>query len=69
MKSLYVAGDNEEISALFMRIEKYIKRISGDPDVLNFKDYRRDDRKKDAGSGVKQNMANLDGGMQGRRGL
>ena len=41
-----MAGDNEEISNLFMRIEKYIKRISGDPEVLNFKDYRRDDRKK-----------------------
>ena len=60
IKSLYVAGDNEEISGLFMRIEKYIKRISGDPDVLNFKDYRRDDRKKADGT-VKNGLSGLDG--------
>ena len=29
-KSLYVAGDHEEIGKLFVRIERYIKRISGD---------------------------------------
>ena len=42
-----------------MRIEKYIKRISGDPDVLNFKDYRRDDRKKGDGT-VKNGLSGLD---------
>lgn len=41
-----MAGDNQEINNLFIRIERYIKRISGDPEVLNFKDFRRDDRKK-----------------------
>lgn len=46
IKSLYVAGDSEEIGRLFVRIEKYIKRLSGDADVLSFKDYRRDDRKR-----------------------
>ena len=45
-----------------MRIEKYIKRISGDPEVLNFKGYRRDDRKKgDLGTTGKQNLQGLDG--------
>jgi hypothetical protein len=42
-----------------MRIEKYIKRISGDPDVLNFKDYRRDDRKKADGN-TKNGLSGLD---------
>ena len=43
-----------------MRIEKYIKRISGDPEVLNFKDYRRDDRKKADGT-AKNGLSGLDG--------
>lgn len=66
---MYVAGDSEEIGRLFLRIEKYIKRISGDADVLSFKDYRKDDRKRgDLGGTGKQNLSGLDGG-QGRRGL
>lgn len=44
VKSLYVAGDSEEVGKLFSRIERYMKRISGDPEVLNFTDLRRDDR-------------------------
>lgn len=43
-----------------MRIEKYIKRISGDSEVLNFKDYRRDDRKK-ADATAKNGISGLDG--------
>jgi hypothetical protein len=44
-KSLYVAGDSDEISNLFTRIERYMKRISGDDDILNFENFRKDDRK------------------------
>ena len=43
-KSLYVAGDSEEIGTLFKRIERYITRISNDKNVLQFDDFRRDDR-------------------------
>jgi len=43
-----------------MRIEKYMKRITGDSDVLNFKDYRRDDRKKPDGT-AKNGLSGLDG--------
>ena len=66
-----MAGDNEEINNLFIRIERYIKRISGDPEVLNFKDFRRDDRKKqdNLNNTNRHNMQDLDGHAQGRRGL
>jgi hypothetical protein len=43
-KSLYVAGDGAEISKLFQRIERYIVRLTNDKEVLQFKDFRRDDR-------------------------
>lgn len=33
-KSLYVAGDTDEIGTLFKRIERYIGRISNDKEVL-----------------------------------
>ena len=45
VKSLYVAGDSEEISKLFVRVERYMKRISDDDDILNFDNFRKDDRK------------------------
>jgi hypothetical protein len=62
---LYVAGDSEEIGRLFTRIERYMKRISGDVDILNFNDYRKDDRKIN-----KANLAELDNNATGgRRGL
>lgn len=63
-----MAGDSEEIGRLFVRIERYIKRISGDPDVLSFKDYRRDDRKRSELGGTGK-LSGLDGQVQGRRGL
>lgn len=44
IKSLYVAGDSAEVGNLFTRMERYVKRISGDPDILNFTDFRPDDR-------------------------
>lgn len=62
-KSLYVAGEAEEIGKLFTRIERYVTRISNDKKVLEFADFRRDDR------------AGLDGAREltesqkGRRGL
>lgn len=62
IKSLYVAGDSEEIGRLFTRIERYMKRISGDPEILNFTDYRKDDRKFNK-------MSDLDQTTGGRRGL
>ena len=61
IKSLYVAGDSAEIGNLFTRIERYMKRISGDNEILNFNDYRKDDRKF--------NKAPADDGLGGRRGL
>jgi hypothetical protein len=64
IKSLYVAGDSEEIGRLFTRIERYMKRISGDVDILNFSDYRKDDRKFN-----KSNVAELENVTGGRRGL
>ena len=70
MKSLYVAGDSEEIGKLFTRIERYMKRISGDDGILNFQDYRKDDRKFTPHQG-----GDLNGGLEagapanGRRGL
>lgn len=76
MKSLYVAGDSEEIGKLFFRIERYMKRLASDDTVLEFQDYRRDDRKqgKPGGgaadlSGTGKNLAGLDGSLNGRRGL
>jgi predicted GTPase len=41
-----VAGDSAEIGTLFKRIERYMVRISGDANVLDFSDYRKDDRTK-----------------------
>lgn len=38
-----MAGDNEELSKLFKRIERYLTRIGG-ADILNFDNYRKDDR-------------------------
>jgi hypothetical protein len=61
---LYVAGDSEEIGRLFTRIERYMKRISGDVDILNFNEYRKDDRKFN-----KSNVADLENSNGGRRGL
>lgn len=42
IKSLYVAGDVPEIQTLFKRIERFIIRISGEPDILEFKNFERD---------------------------
>ena len=42
IKSLYVAGDASEIQTLFKRIERFIIRISGEPDILEFKNFERD---------------------------
>lgn len=44
IKSLYVAGDSEEVGKLFERMERYVKRISGDKDILNFTDFRPEER-------------------------
>jgi hypothetical protein len=63
IKSLYVAGDSEEIGKLFARIERYMKRISGDTEILNFTDYRKDDRK-----GPTQDMGDVMS-KSGRRGF
>jgi len=43
-KSLYVAGDSDEIGKLFARVERYMKRIAMNDDILNFDNYRKDDR-------------------------
>jgi len=72
VKSLYVAGDTEEIGKLYERIERYMKRISGDADILNFNDYRKDDRKYNRSMGPDLAATNnLDGlaGTNGRRGI
>ena len=42
-KSMYVAGDSQEIDKLFKRIERYVTRISSDSGILNFENYRRED--------------------------
>ena len=39
-----MAGDSDEIGKLFARIERYMKRIAPQDDVLNFDNYRKDDR-------------------------
>ena len=39
---LYIAGDAEEITNLFTRIEKFMRRISGDANILEFKDYKKE---------------------------
>lgn len=39
-----MAGDSDEIGKLFARIERYMKRISMQDDILNFDNYRKDDR-------------------------
>ena len=41
---MYVAGDSDEIGKLFARIERYMKRIASNDDILNFDNYRKDDR-------------------------
>ena len=70
MKSLYVAGDSEEIGKLFTRIERYMKRISGDDAILNFQDYRKDDRKFTPHQGGDLNSGLEPGApTNGRRGL
>ena len=62
---MYVAGDSEEIGRLFTRIERYMKRIAGDADILNFNEYRKDDRKFN-----KSNVADVENtNAGGRRGL
>jgi hypothetical protein len=43
VKSLYVAGDSDEVGKLFKRIDRYILRISADKNVLNFDDYRKEE--------------------------
>ena len=40
-----MAGDPDEIGKLFVRIERFMKRITGDPEILNFDNYRKEDRK------------------------
>lgn len=50
-KSLYVAGDSEEIGKLFQRIERFIVRISGDENILSFQNFKQgEDRKYDEAS-------------------
>ena len=63
MKSLYVAGDSDEIGKLFQRIERYMVRISGDSEILNFNDYRKDDR------ALSSKVDELNKTANGRRGL
>ena len=41
--SLLGAGEADEIAKIFMRIERFVKRLSGDADILKFKDFRIDD--------------------------
>ena len=41
--SLLSAGEADEIAKIFMRIERFVKRLSGDADILKFKDFRIDD--------------------------
>lgn len=41
---MYVAGDSDEIGKLFARVERFMKRIAGDDEILNFDNYRKDDR-------------------------
>jgi hypothetical protein len=41
---LYVAGDSVEIGKLFTRLEKFMVRIAMTDTILNFDNYRKDDR-------------------------
>ena len=68
---MYVAGDVDEIGRLFQRIERYMKRISGDEDILSFNDYRRDDRLGGPGSQMAGGPTGADGlnASGGRRGF
>ena len=45
-----------------------MKRISGDEDILNFQDYRKDDRKFNP-NGDANNLVDAGGAGNGRRGL
>ena len=65
---MYVAGDVDEIGRLFQRIERYVKRISADEDILNFNDYRKDSRGGLNKTG-NQNIGDALGMSNGRRGV
>lgn len=60
-----MAGDSDEIGKLFKRIERYMTRISSDSNILNFDNYRKDDKFSEAaGSNTKAPTSALGGRSQ-----